>query len=74
MNISRIAKIIPSAFFFAGLAILMAACNDNQGMMHGGSNMSTGLANWNWVQIIVCLGVGFVLGYLFNAVVSKRRR
>jgi hypothetical protein len=32
------------------------------GMMHG--NRFIGVPNWNWTQIIICLGVGFLLGML----------
>jgi TRAP-type C4-dicarboxylate transport system permease small subunit len=37
------------------------------GFMHGSRSM--GLANWNWIQILVSLGIGFILGLL----VAKRR-
>ncbi len=38
-----------------------------RGMMHGGRSM--GMANWNWAQILISFGLGFLLGL----VVSKRR-
>jgi H+/Cl- antiporter ClcA len=38
------------------------------GMMH--RNGSMGMANWNWTLILICLGLGFLLGLL----VAKRRR
>jgi hypothetical protein len=38
-----------------------------KGMMHG--SRSIGMANWNWALILICLGLGFLLGFL----VSRRR-
>jgi len=37
------------------------------GMMHG--NRSSGMANWNWAQILVSLTLGFLIGLL----VSRRK-
>jgi hypothetical protein len=36
-------------------------------LSHGGRPM--GLVHWNWVQILISLGIGFLLGLL----VSKRK-
>lgn len=33
-----------------------------KGTMHGGRSM--GMAQWNWVQIIISLVIGFLLGLL----------
>jgi hypothetical protein len=38
-----------------------------KGMMHGSRSM--GVANWNWTQILIGFGLGFLLGFI----VSKRR-
>jgi hypothetical protein len=38
-----------------------------KGMTHTGN--SIGMANWNWVHIIVSLGLGFLLGLI----VAKRK-
>ena len=38
-----------------------------RGMMHGSRSM--GMANWNWAQILISLGLGFLLGLL----VSRRK-
>ena len=38
-----------------------------KGLMHG--NRSIHMANWNWVQILISLGLGFVLGLI----VAKRK-
>jgi hypothetical protein len=35
--------------------------------MHGGRSL--GMANWNWPTILICLGLGFLLGW-----VASRRR
>jgi hypothetical protein len=29
--------------------------------MHGGRSIN--IANWNWTTILICLGLGFVLGW-----------
>jgi hypothetical protein len=39
-----------------------------RGMIHG--NRTMGLANWIWPQILISLGVGFVLGLI----VSRRKK
>jgi hypothetical protein len=33
-----------------------------KGMMHGSRSIS--MANWNWAQILICLGLGFLLGLI----------
>ncbi len=33
-----------------------------KGMMHGGTSMN--MTHWNWTQILISLGIGFVLGLL----------
>jgi hypothetical protein len=35
-----------------------------QGVMHGNGLM--GMHNWNWAQILVSLGIGFILGLLVS--------
>ncbi len=42
--------------------LLLGGVHWTQGMMHG--NRSMGMAHLNWVQIIISLGIGFVLGLL----------
>ena len=53
--------VIIVAFFLLGGGIWMT------GMMHRGSSMGT--VHLNWVQILISLGLGFVLGL----VASKQR-
>lgn len=43
--------------------LLLGGGHWTNGMMHG-SRMSIG--NWNWAQIIICLGLGFILGLLYS--------
>jgi hypothetical protein len=38
-----------------------------KGMMHGSSSIN--MANWNWTQILIGLGLGFLLGL----VVGRRK-
>ena len=38
-----------------------------KGMMHEGRSMN--VANWNWTQILISVGIGFVLGL----VVGRRK-
>ena len=38
-----------------------------KGMMNGGSSVN--VVNWNWTQILISLGIGFLLGL----VVGKRK-
>jgi hypothetical protein len=33
-----------------------------RGMMHEGNSMH--MANWNWTQILISIGIGFVLGLI----------
>ena len=50
-----------ATFFYSVCAIL--ACDNQQGMMHGGGG-STYMGNWNWVGILIGLVIGFLIGYL----------
>jgi len=59
-------KIILSFTLFA---VILIACDNQQGMMHGGGG-STYMGNWNWVGILIGVAVGFLIGYL----VARRRK
>jgi len=59
-------KIILSFILFA---VILIACDNQQGMMHGGGG-STYMGNWNWVGILIGVAVGFLIGYL----VARRRK
>ena len=69
MKSRRIPTTIKAALYFIVFAAITVACDTEQGMMHG-SGGSMDMGNWNWVQILISLGVGFLLGYL----VARRRR
>jgi hypothetical protein len=55
-----------TAYFFIALLVILAAFlllgggPWIKGMMHEGRSLQ--VANWNWAQILICLGIGFVLG------------
>ena len=69
MKSIRILTSIKKVLFFIALATVLAACDTQQGMMHGnGGSMYMG--NWNWVGILIGLIIGFLLGYL----VARRKR
>lgn len=62
---------IISVICFIGFSVLVAACDNTQGMMQGrGIGRSMDMGNWNWLQILISLGIGFLLGYL----VARRKR
>ena len=69
MKSRRIPTTIKAALYFIVFAAIIVACDTQQGMMHG-SGGSMDMGNWNWVQILISLGVGFLLGYL----VARRRK
>ncbi len=54
---------------FIVLAAVFTACENQQGMMHGGGG-STYMGNWNWPGILIGLALGFLAGYL----VARRRK
>jgi len=69
MKSIRILTSIKKVLFFIALATVLAACDTQQGMMHGGGS-SMNMGNWNWVGILIGLIIGFLIGYL----VASRRR
>ncbi len=63
-------RIIPVICFIV-FPVLVAACDNTQGMMQGeGIGRSMDMGNWNWIQILISLGIGFLLGYF----VARRKR
>jgi formate-dependent nitrite reductase membrane component NrfD len=72
MSTRRIATTIKTALCFIALVVIAAACNTDQGMMHGSG--STGMANWNWFQILISFGIGIIIGYLLGMSVSKKKK
>jgi hypothetical protein len=69
MEIVRITATIKTALYFIMLIAIMVACDTQQEMMHEGGR-SMNLGNLHWVQILISLGKGFLLGFL----VARRRR
>jgi len=73
MSTRRISSYTPVLYFIAGIVIVVAFLQLGggpwvRGMMYG--NHSMGMANWNWVQILVSLAIGMVLGWA----ISRRSR
>jgi hypothetical protein len=60
---------IKKVLFFIAFATVLVACDTQQGMMHGGGS-SMNMGNWNWIQILIGIILGFLLGYLF----ARRRK
>ena len=60
---------IKKVLFFISFAVVLVACDTQQGMMHGGGS-SMNMGNWNWIQILIGIILGFLLGYLF----ARRRK
>ena len=62
-----------TAIYFIAIAVIIVAFlllgggTWMKGMMHGGR--SAGMANLNWAQILISLGLGFLLG----VVVGRRK-
>jgi len=71
MSTKRITSKITTALWFIMITVIIVACNNEQGMMHGSSSM--GMSNWNWVQILTSLGLGLILGFIIGTIVSKRK-
>ena len=69
MKSGRITTTTKTALYFIAFAIIIVACDTEQGMMHGnGGSMDTG--SWNWAPILISLVIGFLLGYL----VARKRK
>jgi len=67
MSTKRITTNRTVYFFIALLVIIIAFLLLGGGpwikeMTHGSSSVN--MANWNWTQILISLGIGFVLGLL----------
>lgn len=62
---------VTTIIFVIMIVIIMVACDNGQGMMHG--SVSLGRENWNWGQIFFSAGIGLILGFLIGTLVSKRK-
>jgi len=75
MSTRRIAHTNTTALYFIAVVVIIVAFLLLGGgtwiremtYMHG--SRSIGMANWNWTTILICLGLGFLLGFL----VGRRR-
>ncbi len=63
MKSRRVTTSIKTVLSFIGFAAILVACDNQQGMMHGGGG-STYMGNWSWAGILVGLVIGFLIGYL----------
>jgi len=69
MKSQIILKSIKTGIYLIAFAALIVACDNQQGMMHGGGS-SMNMGNWNWVLILLGIIIVFLLGYLF----TRRRK
>jgi hypothetical protein len=73
MNVRRISSKNTTAVYLIVFIVILIAFlllgggTWLKGLTHGGRSMS--FANWNWVQILISLVIGFLLGLL-----ASRRR
>jgi uncharacterized membrane protein YqjE len=72
MNTLKIAKTIKAPFYIMALMILIVACDNGNGMMHG--NGSMGMNNLNWTQILIGLGVICLIAIIIWVVISRRKK
>jgi hypothetical protein len=64
MKSGKIVTTIKTVLCFVALMVIIVACDNQPGMMHGNGGSSY-MGNWNWIQILVGIILGFLLGYLF---------
>ena len=72
MNTRRIALKVTSVLCFIMFTVIIVACDNEQGMMHG--NNSMGMNNYNWTQILIGLGIVCLIGFIIWVVISKRKK
>jgi len=73
MSTRRVTHTNTTALYFIAFAVIVVAFLLLGGgawlkdisHMHG-SGRSLGMANWNWPTILICLGLGFLLGWAVN--------
>jgi hypothetical protein len=59
-------RIAPILYFLA-FFVIIAACDFEGGRIHELGSVS--FVNWNWAQILIILGIGFLIG----SVVTRRK-
>jgi len=70
MNNRRILNTISTVLLGIMVVIVIVDCDTEKGVMLGSGWL--GMGHWNWPQILISIGVGFLLGFLFNVFVTKR--
>jgi hypothetical protein len=68
MSPEKIRKIIIASIYITMFTAIIVSCETNRGMMQG--NGSVNMNSWNWGQILIGLGIGFLLCYL---IIRKKR-
>jgi len=71
MGTRRIATRIIALLFFIAFAVIMGACDTWEGKIQGSNSIA--MANWNWAQILISLGLGILLGFVLGLAVSKKK-
>jgi uncharacterized membrane protein YdcZ (DUF606 family) len=69
MKSRRITTSIKTILAYTVFVVLLIACENQQGMMHGGGD-STYMGNWNWIGILIGAVIVFLIGYL----IARRRK
>lgn len=62
MKIGKIRTLNTLTLSFIMFMEITVACDPNQEMMNG--NGYATMNSWNWLQILVSLGIGFLIGFL----------
>jgi thiamine transporter ThiT len=73
MSTNRTIKKITRVFLFIALAVVFASCNNGQGMMYD-NNSSMGMYNWNWVQFIIGIGIGLLIGFIVGFLIFNKKK
>lgn len=63
MKSVRIITKFKAVLHFIVFAVIMTACDTGQRMMHV-DGRSLEMGTWNWLQILISLGIGFLIGYI----------
>jgi len=71
MSTKKVVKKISASCCFMALMVLVSACDNGNGMMHG--NNSRGMNNLNWTQILIGFGVVCLIVFIIWVVVSRRK-
>jgi len=70
MSTRRVTTVNTTALYVIAVVIVVVAflllggVSWMRGLSHMHVGRSMGIANWNWAQILISLGIGFLLGLL----------